>query len=59
MTLNISVDIDNSAFEGQEGRSETARVLKAIASRIESGANSGKILDINGNVVGKFSHESR
>jgi len=60
MTLNISVSVDSSVFEGEEGRSETAKILKAIADRIESGSNSGKILDVvTGNVVGKFFHESR
>lgn len=54
--LNILFNVDNSAFEGTEGRFETSRILKEIADKIESGLNSGNIRDINGNTIGKFFH---
>lgn len=35
-------------------RQETARILKKIASYIESGTNYGSIMDINGNKIGSW-----
>ena len=35
-------------------RQETARILKKIASHIESGSNYGSIMDINGNKIGTW-----
>jgi hypothetical protein len=36
-------------------RQETARILKKIASYIESGTNYGSVMDINGNKIGEWS----
>lgn len=35
-------------------RQETARILKKIASYVESGTNYGSIMDINGNKIGSW-----
>ena len=35
-------------------RQETARILKKIASHVESGTNYGSIMDINGNKIGSW-----
>lgn len=46
----------NAAFD--DGRHEIARILRKIAADFESGRNdaegSGPIVDVNGNVVGKW-----
>jgi len=33
---------------------EISRILKKIAQEIENGKTSGKIIDINGNSIGKY-----
>lgn len=45
---------DNSAFEGEGGFSETVRILRKVANRIEDGDGSGNCFDINGNLVGTW-----
>ena len=50
--MKIDFDTDNAAFEYKE--MEIARILCKIARQIESGATSGKVLDINGNTIGSF-----
>ena len=44
---------DNAAFECK-GASETARILRKIAKRIEEGDFDGKVMDSNGNSIGSF-----
>jgi hypothetical protein len=52
-TLTIYIDCDNSAFEdGADWRHEAARILRGLASRIESGDSPFLLRDANGNNVG-------
>lgn len=56
----------NAAFDEEEGNAgpELARILRALADRVEGGvitsteADSGKLLDINGNSVGEWEYVS-
>ncbi|MEN6304888.1 MAG: hypothetical protein ABFD96_19310 [Armatimonadia bacterium] len=56
MTFNLNLNTDNAAFEDNEG-AETARILRALADRLENSAfddyNGMWLLrDSNGNAVG-------
>jgi len=49
----------NSAFDDNDGRTETARILRAIADSIEQrGSNGRPITDTNGNRIGEFWFEN-
>ena len=37
-----------------EGRYELARLLRKVAVQIETGSTDGKIMDVNGNAIGKW-----
>jgi hypothetical protein len=62
--MKIQFSTEGAAFKSGYGgddtlddiytRQEVARILKKIASHIESGSNDGIILDINGNNVGNW-----
>lgn len=50
--INIAIDTDNSAFDGENRGIEVARILRKIADEYDNGAwISPTISDINGNVV--------
>lgn len=54
----ITVTIEgfgNAAFEGNES-GETARILRELADKIESGRLPETLLDVNGNAVGKVKY---
>lgn len=51
--MKLQFETDNSAFESC-GATESARILRAIANRIESGDLDGAVMDINGNRIGKW-----
>ena len=53
--LKIEFETDNAAFFDGNATHETARILRNIADRIESGATEGGAHDFNGNRVGKWS----
>ena len=55
MEVFIKFNISNAAF-ADLGTAETARILKVISERIESGEAHGKVRDINGNKIGVFMH---
>jgi hypothetical protein len=48
--LNI-MNMDNAAFAGSPSM-ETARILRLVAAKIDTGEESGNIYDLNGNAVG-------
>ena len=55
--LTISCDTTNAAFDGDALRTESARILRALADRIEAGDFSGlyqTVRDSNGNACGTF-----
>ncbi len=49
----ITFDADNAAFEDMHD--ECARILRAIAEKIDRGETGGDVRDINGNKVGTWS----
>ncbi len=59
MTITITIETDNEAFNGDSGsqeiaQQEVARILNELASKIEQNACNG-LRDINGNTVGCWS----
>lgn len=52
LTLNIT-SMGNAAFE--EPLSETARILRAVAVKVENCETGGVLYDVNGNKVGTWS----
>lgn len=58
MTLNITINLDNAAFEdGAGGGIEAARLLRELADRYEDCGLDGRVqdilVDLNGNRVGQ------
>jgi hypothetical protein len=57
MTLTITIDMDNAAFE-DDTEGECARILKDLAEKIDKGFGPTEygnvtLRDVNGNTVGK------
>ena len=56
--LRIEIATDNAAFHNLDGEPnpgpEASRLLRDVAKKVEAGATEGKIIDINGNTVGRF-----
>jgi hypothetical protein len=57
--ITIKINCDNAAFDGHDCGSEVARILHALAGRIEAYSVDDftgiKLRDINGNSVGEMS----
>ena len=53
MDFTLNINMDNADFENMP-HMILAEILEKIANKIERGANIGKIMDVNGNTVGKF-----
>ncbi len=52
MTITIEINTANAAFEDSE---EMGRILHKMVDRIcTKGEDFGKLIDINGNIVGEF-----
>lgn len=54
MQFTVTIDTDNAAFSGDDSGAELARILRAVAARVEDGADDGVEYDINGNRVCTF-----
>jgi hypothetical protein len=52
--FKLTVEMENAAFSDDEN-AELVRILRDAAQRIEDGAVSGYLRDVNGNKVGEFS----
>jgi hypothetical protein len=52
--LTIHFKQENAAFQENGYATETARILRDIAKRIERGQFDGPVFDSNGNRVGDF-----
>lgn len=52
MAVKIDFKTSNAAFE--DDPYEAVRIIREVADKINNGATSGTIQDINGNTVGKF-----
>lgn len=61
--FTLSIHTDNAAFDGDDMRPELARILRAVADRIESGNVDAytdyAAKDVNGNTVGTFRWDDR
>ena len=55
--FRVLIKTDNAAFEDAR-YSETARILREVADRLEDGGDAGNVRDINGNPVGHFGFDS-
>ncbi len=56
--LTLSFRTDNAAFE-DGAATESARILREIAKRIEGGDLAGPVRDLNGNTVGAYELNGR
>jgi len=57
MSFELSFDTDNDAFTDGNGSAEVARILRALATRIEANSGDsfdGAVYDVNGNRIGNF-----
>jgi hypothetical protein len=54
-SFSLEFDMENDAFSG-DWRSEAARALRDVAKRIESGKDVSKVMDSNGNSIGKVDY---
>jgi hypothetical protein len=51
LRLRLTIDCGTDAMQS---RDDLVRALRIVADRIDRGADSGKIMDINGNTCGRF-----
>lgn len=56
MILELYVQVKGAAFVPPDGDRDTevGRIVREAATMIEDGRTSGKLLDINGNIVGVY-----
>ena len=54
MEFNLKINLDNSAYEGENQAQELAENLDFIIGAILSGKNSGIVRDSNWNKTGNF-----
>lgn len=52
--FKLEIDTGNAAFEDEGKGYEIARILRDLAAKVENGADSGSVRDLNGNKVGTF-----
>ena len=52
--FKLEFETDNAAFDSYGLATETARILRKIAKRIEEGLLDGKVIDLNGNSIGHY-----
>ncbi len=55
MSITITINCDNAAFEGEDCGPEIARILRKLAAKVAINVGDGcKLHDSNGNSVGRF-----
>ena len=54
MKAQITVNMDNAAFDGPNAELELAGILRDLAQRVEAGDRETTLHDGNGNRVGSF-----
>lgn len=52
--LILTISLENDAFQEGNRRSEVARILRDVASQIETGREKITVMDVNGNTVGSI-----
>lgn len=58
--FTLQMKTGNAAFSDEDGGdrgSEIGRILREAADTVEGGRTSGKLIDINGNIVGEWDIE--
>jgi hypothetical protein len=57
--FTLKINTNNAAFgdDSSESNSEVSRILGVVSRKVEGGATSGLVLDLNGNTVGSFNTE--
>jgi hypothetical protein len=55
--LELKVESSNAAFEDDNARAESVRILRRVAELVTEDGEGGNIRDINGNMVGKWTLE--
>ena len=55
--FTVQFDTDNAAFADEGGTEEVVRILNGITSLALDGFRDGRVLDINGNVIGSWKLE--
>lgn len=55
--FTLTIETDNGVFTVDGVAAEVSRILAVVAHRVLDGCTSGKLRDINGNVVGSFKFE--
>ena len=53
MEFKLNINMDNAAFD-ECPEEELQDLLERVKQRLAGGVTEGKIVDINGNMVGKF-----
>ena len=53
MAFKLEIETGNAAFEPHKAE-ECARILRAIADKLDDGYAGGKAIDLNGNTVGEW-----
>ena len=55
--FRLEINCDNDAFDANHGTEELARILRSVASRLETSIDTftyQSVYDINGNTIGTF-----
>ena len=52
MKFNLSINMDNDAYQNQAVQHELIDNLKAVIAKLEDSCDFGTVKDINGNTVG-------
>ncbi|USN14348.1 hypothetical protein KABACHOK_05350 [Brevundimonas phage vB_BpoS-Kabachok] len=52
--FKLEIETGNAAFDDGDKAYEIARILRALADRVENGDEAGSVRDVNGNKVGSF-----
>jgi len=50
--FKLEIVTENEAFRGSDA--EVARILRDAAYKVDRGYRDGRLMDVNGNTVGKF-----
>lgn len=54
MSISLTIDTDNAAFEGESFGPEVARMLREVADELEGGRQATwRLFDSNGNACGE------
>jgi hypothetical protein len=55
VSFTVTINTDYAAFEDRNA--ELARILRRLADRLDEGLEHGRLLDFNGNMVGRWAIE--